>query len=136
MTPDTSPLGPDEPTIADKALIAASGLDLRRAVLAVLLRARKPMGVGEIVRLLGEVEQVDTEWITARARWFQPFDPGRTQPDVGKVVADLLRHQVAYGRVVRVSRGVYAIKRSGLSLSTAHRCLNWRRIRDGQIRGR
>ena len=117
-------------------LIQPGGLELRRATLAVLLRSPLPVQVAEIVRRLRDDEGIDTDWITARARYFRPFDPNRTQPDVGKVVADLLRHQVAYGRARRIRRGVYEINRSGLSPSTVYRCLNWRRVQAGEIRGR
>jgi hypothetical protein len=144
MEPDTAHSGPDANSacgladgfLAQGSLIKPGGLQLRRAALAVLLRARQPMSVVEVVRCLRDGEGIDTEWITARARGFQPFDPNRTQPDVGKVIADLLRHQVAYGRVKRVRRGVYEVNRSSLSPSTRHRCLNWRRIQAGEILGR
>ena len=47
----------------------------------------------------------------------------------GKRVADVLRFQVAAGRVRRVSRGVYQLEPSTMSPSTKWRSLNWQRVR-------
>ena len=77
-----------------------AGLDLRSALVLVLLEQQRPMSVAELVRAL-------------RRRGLQP------PPDPGKAVSDALRWEVRRGRVRRVRRGVYA---PGLvAKSTKHR---------------
>jgi hypothetical protein len=82
-------------------------LDVRRAVLGALLRARRPLTVAEIVEQLAP-----------------RMPPGKLTP---KRVADVLRFQVEAGRVQRLARGVYVVYPSTLSPSTRWRCLNWER---------
>lgn len=83
-------------------------LDVRRAVLGVLLRAGRPLSVVEVVAELQ-----------------------REIPDAvsGKRVADVLRFQVSAGRVQRVTRGVYQLDPSTMSPSTRWRSRNWQRVR-------
>jgi hypothetical protein len=83
-------------------------LDVRRAVLGVLLRAGRPMTVVEIVAGLQREIPVGIS---------------------GKRVADVLRFQVSAGRVRRVARGVYELDPSTMSRSTRWRSLNWQRVR-------
>jgi hypothetical protein len=84
-------------------------LDVRRAVLGVLLRAGGPVSVVEIVAELHRQTPVGIS---------------------GKRVADVLRFQVSAGRVRRVTRGVYQIDPSTMSPSTRWRSLNWQRVRN------
>jgi hypothetical protein len=65
-----------------------SGLDLRYALTTLLLRARVPLTVPELVRALER---------EGFAVWGRP----------SKEVSDALRWEVGRGRVVRVRRGVY-----------------------------
>jgi hypothetical protein len=83
-------------------------LDVRRAVLGVLLRAGRPLCVIEVVAgLQREILGIS-----------------------GKRVADVLRFQVAAGRVRRVARGVYELDPTTMSPSTRWRSLNWQRVRE------
>lgn len=67
-----------------------SGLDLRYALTTLLLRARVPLTVTELVRAL------EREGFTCSGR-------------PSKDVSDALRWEIGRGRVVRVRRGVYVI---------------------------
>lgn len=71
----------------------------RRLVLGALLVARRPMSVGE----LGDVVR-------------------RHVPTSDKAVADVLRYQLALGRVRRVAQGVDAVVPDALSTSMRQRC--------------
>jgi hypothetical protein len=83
-------------------------LDRRRAVLAVLVRARpESRTIAEITAALERA--------------------GSVPPD-NKTLADLLANLVRSGRVVRVSRGCY--RAGSLSRSTEWRVLNWRLLAD------
>lgn len=82
-------------------------LDVRRAVLGVLLRAGRPVSVVEIVAELQREIPVGTS---------------------GKRVADVLRFQVAAGRVRRAARGIYELDPTTMSPSTRWRILNWQRV--------
>ncbi|HEX6425948.1 MAG TPA: hypothetical protein VFZ79_20820 [Acidimicrobiales bacterium] len=82
-------------------------VDLRRAVLALLLASPGPVPVRRVVDSL--VHELGDGAVTA------------------KQVADMLRYQVRHGRVRRVDRGVYEAVPGALSRSTAWRCVNWRR---------
>ena len=128
-------LGMEPPPIdQDDALTQPRGRDVRRALLAVLLRAGGPLTISEIADHLQHDEHIDVDWLASRTHWLRPAPTSR-QPSVSKRLSDMLRHQVAAGRAVRISPGVYAANRQGLSLSTIYRCLNWRRIEAGEIRG-
>jgi hypothetical protein len=79
-------------------------LDRRRAVLAVLVRARPESRT--IVEITAALERA-----------------GMLPPD-NKTLADLLANLVRSGRVVRVSRGRFRV--GTLSRTTEWRVLNWR----------
>lgn len=87
-------------------LLYLSPLDLRRAVLAHLILARRPVSLGELVDAL-------------------PADLGSLVDR--KRVADMLRYQEGLGRVRRVRRGVYQYVPGSLAKATAWRCIHWRR---------
>lgn len=91
-------------------LCPISGLTLRRALIAILLSARRPLTVGEVVDAL--------------------YGAGVTIPThvkpINMVIADMLAYQVRIGRVVRVRRATYAVVPSSMSRSMRHRCRHWR----------
>jgi len=86
---------------------------LRRAVLGVLLEARAPCSISDIVAVLAAAGVSTSPQIVS--------GPGR-------VVADLLRYQHRLGRVRRVRRGVYEVVPTGMSAAMRSRCRHWRRL--------
>ncbi len=91
-------------------------VDLRRALLAVLLADGGPVTLDEVIRRLENVHRIHLDrsvGVSTRRR-----------------VSDMLRYQVRAGRAIRVARGVYAAVPQGMSRSTVWRCLNWERVRD------
>ena len=87
-------------------------IDLRRAVLGVLLRAGRPMSIEQIV---GEL----------RSQGVEASSSGRSDR---KRLGDLLGYQTRLGRVRRVGRGRYEIVADSLSRSARWRSLNWWRV--------
>jgi hypothetical protein len=91
-------------------------VDLRRAMLGVLLADGGPVTLDEVIHRLEVVHRIRLDrpiGVSTRRR-----------------VSDMLRYQVRAGRAVRVARGVYAAAPQGMSRSTVWRCLNWERLRD------
>ncbi len=88
-----------------------TGLTLRRAMFAVLLRADRPLSAHDVLAAL-HAEGVTTPPLTVK------------QP--AQVIADMLGYQVRAGRVRRTARGRYVIVASSMSRSTRQRCLRWR----------
>lgn len=78
---------------------------LRRAALAVLIQAGRPVSLHELAMALA-------------ADFHERPSPQQ--------LSDLMRYQVRRGRVRRVGRGLYAYVPGSLSKSTAWRCVNWR----------
>ena len=91
-------------------LCPISGLTLRRALLGVLLDARRPLTVQEVV------DELLMAGVT----------PPTRVKSINKVIADMLAHQVRIGRVVRVRRATYAVIPSSMSRSMRYRCRRWR----------
>ena len=90
-------------------------IDVRRAVLAVLIRAQGgPLPIAEIVRRTKHESGLDLATL-----------PG-VQPE--QRVSDILRHQARSGRAKAVGRGVYLLDTSAFSESTRWRCLHWEHI--------
>lgn len=83
-----------------------SPIDLRRAVLGLLLSAGRPMTVTEVV-----------EHVRASG-----FDPNARR------VANLLAYQMRAGRVVRRGPATYSAIAEAMSGTTRWRCLNWDRL--------
>ena len=84
---------------------------LRRAVMRVLMRAREPVRVAEIVRRLEEDDHIaisDTREATASQR-----------------VSNLLGWQVRRGRVRRVARGKYLVIPDAIPRTTRWRIEHW-----------
>ena len=84
---------------------------LRRAVMRVLMRAREPVRVAEIVRRLEEDDHIaisDTHEATASQR-----------------VSNLLGWQVRRGRVRRVARGEYLVIPDAIPRTTRWRIEHW-----------
>ena len=89
----TAPTGPELPPLTP--------IDIRRAVLAVLIRAGGgPLTISEVVRRTREDEGVDLSQL-----------PG---VDPRQRVSDMLRHQVRAGRAEVVGRGTYRLLRAVL----------------------
>jgi hypothetical protein len=105
----------DPPTVpaTDPDAWFPRNIDLRRAVLGVLIRRR-----GDSVSL-HEIcaELVERDRLIMRA-------------PVSKRVSDVLRWQMRRGRVVRVKRGSYRFVPGSMSASTTWRCLHWRHVAD------
>jgi hypothetical protein len=85
-----------------------SGTRLRRAVVGVLLVARQPQSIDDVLRGL-------------RSRGLTP--PDGQQRTRRKIVADVLRYQATLGRVRRLERGVYEVVPGALSRSMRDRCV-------------
>lgn len=97
-------------------LTPIAGLLFRRALLGILLEARRPLTIDQVVA------ELHAAGVTAHRF--------RSQP-INAVVADMLRYQVRIGRVERVSRATYAVVASSMSRSTQRRCRHWRdRLKD------
>jgi len=93
------------------ALRTISGLALRRAVFAVLLDARRPVTVTEVV------DALHGAGVTT---WSSSSKPPH------RVIADMLSYQVRAGRVRRNERATYQVISSTISRSTQRRCRHWR----------
>jgi hypothetical protein len=90
-------------------------IDVRRAILAVLIRAGGgPLDVADIVARVGDEEGVDLA-LTQATSAHQP-------------VSDVMRHQVRVGRATAERRGRYRLVLPEFSESTIWRCLHWRRV--------
>ena len=84
---------------------------LRRAVMRVLLRARKPLRVAEIVRALEEDERVAIADLH--------------EPSASQRISNLLGWQVRQGRVRRVARGEYLALPGAIPRTTRWRIEHW-----------
>jgi hypothetical protein len=99
-------------------------IDVRRAVLAVLLRAHGgPLTIAQIV----ERTRTDSHLDLAKI-------PGRTPPH--RRVSDILRHQVRAGRAQVVERGIYLLFVEEFARSTQWRALHWEDARRERLRRR
>lgn len=87
-----------------------NGLTLRRAMLAVLLDAGRPVTVADVVASLRAAGVTTSPML-------QPMN---------KVIADMLAYQVRAGRVRRTDRATYEVIASSMSRSTLRRCRRWR----------
>ena len=98
--------------------ISPTPIDVRRAVLAVLIRTPGggPLTIAEIIRRTKTESGLDLHDL-----------PGAT-PE--RLVSDILRHQVRYGRAMAPVRGRYQLDLAAFSASTRWRCLHWRYIAD------
>jgi hypothetical protein len=96
-----------------------ANVDLRRAVLRVLVRAAGPVELGAIVAHLERVDRI-------------AIAPYRAVSARQKV-SDVLSWQVRRGRVRRIRRGVYEIVPSALSRSTRWRIERWELLRERRI---
>lgn len=90
--------------------IALRGLLLRRAVLATLLVAARPMSPSEVA--------------DSRRRQGVTTMPQLTKGS-SRVIADLLAHQVRRGTVVKTGPALFAVVPDSMSRSTRRRCLHW-----------
>jgi hypothetical protein len=88
-----------------------SNIELRRAVMRILIRANGAMLVGEIVRRLEDVDHVDV----AAARVATP----------SQRVSNLLGWQVRRGRVKRISHGLYVAVPESIPRTTLWRIEHW-----------
>jgi len=108
----------DPPTVpaTDPDAWFPRNIDLRRAVLGVLIRRR-----GDAVSL-HEIcaELVERDRLIMRS-------------PVSKRVSDVLRWQMRRGRVVRMKRGSYRFVPGSMSPASAWRCLNWRRVAEHRV---
>ncbi len=93
------------------ALLAISGLILRRAMFAVLLNEGGPLTVGEVVDALHAAGVTTWSW-------------AHKPPHL--VIADMLGYQVRAGRVRRTERATYEVIPASMSRSTQRRCRQWR----------
>lgn len=84
---------------------------VRYAVVGTLLRAGRPMTIGELIAALRAAGPVDEV--------LGPLTPKR--------MSDALRAQAAQGRVRRVRRGVYEAVPSAMSRTTRWRYRTWER---------
>ncbi len=96
-------------------------IDLRRAVLGVLLRSERSMTISQVVDALR----------TERVRL--GHDGG---PTPRKKIADLPDYQRRIGRVQRIERGRYRTVPSAFTSSMRWRCLHWERAREHAARRR
>lgn len=88
-------------------------IDIRRAILGVLSRERRPLSIGEVIDRLSAdgVDLARIAGVSARQR-----------------VSDVLRYQRMKGRVERVARGRYRYVSGSVAHSTLWRCENWRAV--------
>jgi len=119
---DTDDLDTDEFSIDEFAVLHPRPIDVRRAVLGVLMRcsasgAVEGLSLGELRAALLSRDGIDLD---------------------GKRLADLVRWQMRRGRVSRVRRGRYAFVVGSMSPSSAWRCLHWQVLakRLGTVDGR
>ena len=89
-------------------------IELRRAVMRVLLRAEAPVRVAEIVQTLQDVDRIEVA------------DARATTPS--QRVSNLLGWQVRQGRVRRVDRGVYVAVPEAIPRTTRWRIEHWDRL--------
>ena len=82
-------------------------IDIRRAVLGMLMRADEGLSLGEMRAALLSRDGIEVD---------------------GKRLADLVRWQMRRGRVRRVRRGRYAFVVGSMSRSSAWRCLHWKLV--------
>jgi hypothetical protein len=82
-------------------------IELRRAVLGLLIDAAHPLTVADVEARLAAHGLVPFTWGTRTVR---------------KLLADLLAHQWRIGRLRRVDRGVYEIVPTSISPSMRYRC--------------
>ena len=82
-------------------------IDIRRAVLGMLMRADEGLSLGEMRAALLSRDGIEVD---------------------GKRLADLVRWQMRRGRVSRVRRGRYAFVVGSMSRSSAWRCLHWKLV--------
>ena len=82
-------------------------IDVRRAVLGMLMRADEGLSLGEMRAALLSRDGIEVD---------------------GKRLADLVRWQMRRGRVSRVRRGRYAFVVGSMSRSSAWRCLHWKLV--------
>ena len=82
-------------------------IDVRRAVLGMLMRADEGLSLGEMRAALLSRDGIEVD---------------------GKRLADLVRWQMRRGRVSRVRRGRYAFIVGSMSRSSAWRCLHWKLV--------
>lgn len=88
-------------------------LDLRRAVMRILLRSDDPRSLAEIVWHLQDVDGIDVV-------------PGR-DVDPHHRISDLLNWQVRRGRVRRIRRGWFEVVPDSLSRTNRWRIEHWDR---------
>ena len=103
---------------ADRLLHAPAelrGMKLRYALLAVLLRAERPLGIGELI------DSLEAAGLRIVA------------PHPNKAVSDALRCEARKPRVLAVRRGTFVALR--LPDSTRRRILTWYRIATDAARG-
>ncbi len=93
-------------------------LDIRRAILAVLLAADRELGSADVVQRLRAVHEIELE--------------GRQKATPRQRVSDTLRSLERRGWCRRVRRGRYVAVPSAMSPSRRWRSINWRRptVRD------
>lgn len=91
--------------------VVISGLRMRRALLGILLEARRPMSVSEVVAALRAAGVTNMPW--------------HAKP-IHMVIADMLAYQIRTGRVRRTARATYEVIPSTMSRSTQWRCRHWR----------
>lgn len=82
-------------------------IELRRAVLGLLIDAGHPLTVADVEARLAAHGLLPYTWGTRTVR---------------KLLADLLAHQWRIGRLRRVERGVYEIVPTSISPSMRYRC--------------
>ena len=102
----TDQLTADQLTADDDALHPRP-IDVRRAVLGMLMRADEGLSLGEMRAALLSRDGIEVD---------------------GKRLADLVRWQMRRGRVRRVGRGRYAFVVGSMSRSSAWRCLHWKLV--------
>jgi hypothetical protein len=105
----------------DDVVRHARNIDLRRAVLSVLIRRQTAMTIGEIIEDLAVEEKI-------------VLVPRTTSESVNQRLGDLLRWQLRRGRLERVGRGRYRMLPRSLTTSTAWRCRNWRVVAERRDR--
>ena len=90
-------------------------IDVRRAVLAVLIRAGGgPLTIAEIVQRTKRDSGLDLASL-----------PG-VSPE--QRVSDIMRHQARMGCAVAIGRAVYQLDLQAFSMRTRWRCLHWAQV--------
>ena len=103
----TDPFTTDHFTIDGVVALHLRPIDVRRAVLGMLMRADEGLSLGEMRAALLSRDGIGVD---------------------GKRLADLVRWQMRRGRVRRVRRGRYAFVVGSMSRSSAWRCLLWKLV--------